>query len=387
MKTLTGTLTVIAALILLATVVAPAQNASSGQIRYDSDINSGEAGVAVVLAQPRTSRPVTPSPAPTPPTPATPTPPTLPTSVSVDLVSNDLVRSLSFRSRPGSAGMVLVIPSEKTSTEDLIKINEDMNVMSRIFGKNLEENRITTARGSMFFSRGDTYGTLLGSSRGGIQSMYLQGFGALFMLKVDFPLSPSPDVQQEEKETQKAERGDPVWQETRQEMFEPGKAVRNRRADRPESKYDAEKVENLKATLIKSLKHAANIRCLKQDESVILTITGGGESAGTKISAINVTGNNQVIVEEKSADGKSTMRIVNGTELDDIGMSSPAVLVIRTKKSDIDEFAKGDLDFDKFRQRIQLLTYPLLGTADGGHRDSFSPFIQFRSTGSSNTSY
>ena len=70
-------------------------------------------------------------------------------------------------------------------------------------------------------------------------------------MKVDFPLTPPPDMQDEEKKTQKAEGGDPVWRKMRQEMYEPEKVDRRRRTDRPEEKYDAEKVENLKTTLIK----------------------------------------------------------------------------------------------------------------------------------------
>jgi hypothetical protein len=348
--------------------------------------------LATAFAQAQTSQPVTQSPTPSVPMPApnpTPSPPvlpTLPSSGSVDLAANDIFSSISFGSRTDNTGTVLVIPSEQTTTQDLITINEDMNVMSRIFEKNLEQERVTAVSSGIFIpGRRERYGALLGSSRGQIQSMYLQGFGALFLLKVDFPLSPPPDVQEEEQETQKAEQGDPVWTQIKQELYEPEKISRERRTDRPESKYDAEKVENLKTTLIKALKHAANIRSLKPDESVILTAVGSGESSSVSIvSASGAPG--QIVVVEKGPDGTKTQRVVQGNSLDaldNIGLSSPTVLVIRTKKSDIDEFAKGDLDFEKFRQSVQLLTYPLLGGADG-HGSHFSPYMQFRSTGTSN---
>ncbi len=204
------------------------------------------------------------------------------------------------------------------------------------------------------------------------------------MLKVDFPLSPPPHAQEQEQETQKVEEGDPIWQEIRQQMYEPEKLDTRRRTDSPESKYDAEKVENLKTTLIKALKHAANIRSLKPDESVILTVIGRGDVTGTTIEAARVLpGENQILIQERTTDGKMITKMVTGSSLDGIGLSSPAVLVIRTKKSDIDEFAKGDLDLEKFRQRVKLLTYPLLGGA-GGHGGHFSPFVHLRSTGSSN---
>jgi hypothetical protein len=368
MKTLTQKIIPIVTLSLLAAGVVSANNAS------DEEIQATKTDVGAMLAQAKPSQPATPAP-PTVPTP-TPTPrpailqptqPTLPTSVNEENVRSsldNLTRRLAFETRSGSSDMVLVIPTEQTKTEDLIAINEDMNVMSRIFEKNLEQDRITTMQGSIFIPRFDTIGTFLGPGTGKMQSMYLQGYGALFMMKVDFPLSPSPDVQQEQQDTEKPEQGDSVWKQTKQEMFEPEKVGSRRRTDQPEVKYDPEKVEDLKTTLIRTLKHAANIRILKPDESVILTIAGGRESTGTKIAAVTITGNNQVIVEQKDDYGKRTMRIVNGTSLDDIGLSSPTVLVIRTKKSEIDAFAKGELDFDKFRAGVQMFSYPYLGSVE-----------------------
>jgi len=340
---------------------------------------------ATAFAQAPASQPVTPSPAPSPPTPAPAPAPVQAVNQQLD----SLMSSLSFGSRSGGTGTVLVIPSEQTTTEDLLTINEDMNVMSRIFEKNLEQERVTTVTSNIFIpGRRERYGALLGSSRGQIQSMYLQGFGALFLLNVDFPLSPPPDVQEQEQETQKAEQGDSVWQEMRQQMYEPEKVDRRRRTDRSESKYEPEKVENLKTTLIKALKHAANIRSLKPDESVILTVVGKGESTGKTIAAARmIQGENQIVIVEKDAYGTKTQKVVPGDSLDaleDMGLSLPAVLVIRTKKSDIDEFSKGNIAFENFHQRVQLLTYPLLGSADG-HGDPFSSFVQLRSSGSSSS--
>jgi hypothetical protein len=335
---------------------------------------------AFTLAQ--TSQPVTPSPAPSPaPAPASPTPaaPVTPTPIvqtskqNIQTSEQNLIRQLDslvsfsnaypFGNQAGGSNMILVIPSEQTKTEDLIAINEDMNIMSRIFEKNLEQKRITTVNSNIFLpGRHNAYGMLLGSSRGQIQSMYLQGYGALFMLKVDFPLSASSEAQQQQQDTEKQQEGDSVWKQTQQEIYEPQGFNTRRQPQKQQVKYDPEKVENLKTTLIKTLKHAANIRSLKPDESVILTVAGGGQSAGTKITAINVAGKNQILVTEKRADGKSNMRIINGNALDDIGLSSQTVLVIRAKRSDIDAFAKGELDLDQFRTHVQMFTYPYLGS-------------------------
>lgn len=401
MKTLTHTIIVIIAFSLLAAGVVPARNASDEEVQAAVELQikqteleqQSRAEVAAVLAQAQTSPPAVPvtpsvlSPSPVPPIPSPP--PTEP--ASVELVANDvsnLVQSFSLGSRSGSTGTVLVIPSEQTRTENLLTINEDMSVMSRIFEKNIEQARISIARGNIYASRQDPFSMFLGGGRGGIQSIYLQGFGALFMMKVDFPLTPPPDMQDDEKETTKAEEGDPVWQQMRREMYEPEKVYRRRRTDRPEEIYDAEKVENLKTTLIKALKHAANIRSLKPDESVILTVTGSSQATSTTIEAARVLpGENQIIISEQVGDGKTRTRIVQGTSLDNIGLSSPSILVIRTKKSGIDAFAKGDLGFDQFRQRVQLLTYPHLGGAAkrGGPLDFYyNDIVRPRSTSSSN---
>jgi len=241
----------------------------------------------------------------------------------------------------GGAGTVLVIPTSEMKPEDLITIIEDMTVMARIFDKQLGQEKLRQAWFTPDIFRQDSRLA---------EAMYLQGYGALFLKKVNFPLSPQTAVQ-EEKPTQK-EEVDPVWQQMRREIYEP-QEDRRRREERPEEKYDAEKVENLKTNIIKALKHATNIRNLKPDESVILTVTGSGDS-----SIINVTGvtiaESKVIVQDKK-----TMSIVTPTLTSlprDLELSCPKVLIIRAKKSEIDAFAKGEIDLDKFRQRVQIFT-------------------------------
>jgi hypothetical protein len=275
-------------------------------------------------------------------------------------------RSMFYGSRSGSAGEVLVIPSAEITTEDIAAITEDMNIMSRIFEKNLQENHINI--NSMFFSSSDPFHVALMHGKSSTQGIYLQGYGALFLMKVDFPLSPGPQLEEEqEKESQKEKDADPVWTEFQQQMYEPGESKKEKIKNQ-EKEYDPEKVENLKTTFIKSLKHAANIRNLKPDESVILTITGSHLSSGYK-SVRTIPGRNDVIVIDKN----NKTQIITGDRIGDIGLSLPTVLVIRAKKSDIDRFAKGDLDFDQFKQNTQILTSAYLADQS----DSGNPFTGY----------
>jgi hypothetical protein len=172
-------------------------------------------------------------------------------------------------------GGVLVVPAADLKPEDLAAITEDMTVMSRIFDNKLSQARLTARRVGWY---GDymyeDYNPFLGRDSGTIEAIYLEGYAALFLMKVNFPLSPSPSPEEKEEKETEEEDIDPLWKETKQEIYAPEEADRRRRTDRQEEKYDAEKVAEMKETLIKTLKHATNIRTLKPDQSVILTVIG-----------------------------------------------------------------------------------------------------------------
>jgi hypothetical protein len=304
-----------------------------------------------------------------------------PSATNVSQVQNDInqliSRSVSLstgRRTAGTSNTVLVIPSQEIKTEEILTINEDINVMSRIFEDKLNQVRFDRSNANWSFvgSRwmSDPYGMYLGRGSNWTGCMYLQGYGALFLMNVDFPLSAPPEAEKQQEEKPEKENVDKVWEETRQQIYEPQETVRpGRGTERREVKYDAKKVENLKTTLIESLKHSSNIRILKPDESVILSITGSGVSSGKIVSMVDIPGTDQKLVTEKSG-GKQFMKVYTGSLPDDLQFSSPTVLVIHAKKTDIDSFAKGDLNLDNFRQRIKIISYPLLGENITGAKSS-----------------
>ena len=147
------------------------------------------------------------------------------------------------------------------------------------------------------------------------KAIYLDGYGVLFLMDVSFPLTAT--LQRQEKKQQSDEPADQVWKKAEQELYYPRIASRNRKSS---PGYDAKRVEEFKTNLIEALKHAANIRGLKADEWVIITVSGS-----------------------------------------QAGGSMPKVLVARAKKKEIDAFSKGALDFDQFRQKVGILISP-----DGG---------------------
>jgi len=246
-------------------------------------------------------------------------------------------------------GRVLVIPTAEIQPQDLVTMMEDMTVMCRIFDKRLEQSNLVSGR----FTTGSRIILPMPFSwdSRSTGAMYIQGYGALFLTKVDFLLSPPPEAL-EEKEIEE-EDTDPLWRQMRQEIYAPEEVGRGRSTgERPEEKYDAEKVEELKETLIKTLKHATNIKALKPDESVVLTVTGKASQSGPFVTQVYKSVNGKYIATESAGAGSGSL--------------SPTVLTIRAKKADIDAFAKGQYDFDQFRQRTQLLLYPFLGASVGG---------------------
>ncbi len=254
---------------------------------------------------------------------------------------------------------MLIIPSGEMKTEDLLNINEDMNVMSRILLKELINTDITLPSpvfGALFTSN-------YGLADNTLNCIFIQGYGALFLIKAGFPLS-APSETAEQPEEPDKEDVDSVWEQTRQQIYQPQAAsttFTNTRGS--DVKYDAQRIENLKTTLIKALKHATNIRTLKPDESVILRISGSGQSIN--IISVQKDGDQSLIIYESNGIRQLVMISEDSGDLDDYikSLSTPTVILIQAKKSDIDAFSKGEIDLEKFHQRVQIISYPLLQTS------------------------
>ena len=265
--------------------------------------------------------------------------------------------------REPAVGKALVIPTADIGAEEVARIGEDMQVMSHILVKSAAT---AMAQAEQFLAE---FGDLLTSDRGSPQAIYLQGYGALFIIETDIILSPpegmeAPDPAPPEKEVDK------TWQQARDELFSPEHT--RRRSQLPE-KYDSRRVEALKREIVKSLKHAANIRQLQQNEWVVVTVTNGRRSGGN-------AGGYGFFEYYSTNTGRSTAYggqggggfggaagfggggglgggAGRGAALGGAGAARATVMTIRAKKPDVDDFAKGKVDFEKFRQKVQIFTY------------------------------
>ncbi len=282
----------------------------------------------------------------------------------------DLGRQLSLLgaigSRQGGPCDVLVIPTDEMGTDELLAITEDLGVMTRIL-----KNTLSQAAPGAASPEGFGYGMpLLGQGPQVPQSIYIQGYGALFLMKADFPLAPGPEPEEPQEKAQDSEP-DPVWERMRREMYQPAGPEGQFPTEDTGKQYSAMEVENLKTGIVRVLKHATNIRNLASDEGVTVVIVGEAVSGGI-VSVQTLPGTNQVVV----VDAGGRTRIYKGGLPDDIKLSPPAVLSFRAGKSDIDALSKGTLDLDAFRQRIQILTYPCLaGRVDVVRPGNYGPTL------------
>jgi hypothetical protein len=278
---------------------------------------------------------------------------------------------------------VLVIPDSEVKPEELDAITQDLLVMSHILDERFREP--STIKG-MFTDFGDFFGR---DSRK-TEAIYIQGYGTLFLMEVNFTFTPPPKSQEQEDE-ETAEDVDPTWQRAKQKIFSP-RGLGGGSDFVSKEKYSAEKIDQLKTELIRTLKHAANIRNLKPDEWVILTVIGQGRQAGefyedyyrspaprtrTPRDRRSSRGEAKVGAYGGSMTGGMSMSMggmmggmagggygiggygggMGGGGYGGMGFPSVTILTIRAKKTDVDDYAKGEFDFDEFGQKVQIFTY------------------------------
>lgn len=176
-----------------------------------------------------------------------------------------------------SGSNALVIPAGEIDAGRLGEISDQMAIMSRVIDKKLAEVDMLAHGG---FRGGAVF---MGWFPGQVtQGIFLEDYGALFLTKVNVPLKPLAEPEEDEP----SDGGDPLWEETRQEMFGQRSGEKDwdsilKKFGRPRRKYDAGVVEELEDTLVRSLRLAANISTVADDQWIVITVIDDGlRSAG-----------------------------------------------------------------------------------------------------------
>jgi hypothetical protein len=250
----------------------------------------------------------------------------------------------------------LVIPKDGPDTKYLAEIEDDLVVMAHILEK------AASSRDDASRAMGIAIYSGFGAAPAP-QNLYIEGYGAVFLLNVTYPLLPPPAAKEaaETKDDTSSE-----WEEARREVSQPANpAFRYRleqtitRLDAGGEKYDADKVDDLKNNLLTALKNASHIRRLKSDESVTVVVTSSSASpAGQAFRADKATqggGGGYGSGFGRSGGGNNFGAwMATGSDHPD---SRGTRLILRAKKSDLDAFQKDKLNLDDLRKKASLIIY------------------------------
>ena len=272
----------------------------------------------------------------------------------------------------------LFIEFTPTSAEQATMMDEDLNVMTRLLEKALdqglgEDKPDVKLNLPMLFT----------SSGRSVRAVYLEGFGALFLIKVNFPVVAVAKAELKKQAKKPITEWDQVKSELKEDEQKDDEIVWT--ADPARAESEALQIEALKKILLQSLKHAANIRHLKPDEFVALSVFGSEVNGSVQIvrnaystapSAASVASSAnsskkkekgksaanegltegaepaspaivtrpgqpaELSVSDSRTGGMFTRAVVRGS-----GKAGPqgTVLTLRVKKSDVDAFAHGEV--------------------------------------------
>jgi len=238
------------------------------------------------------------------------------------------VISSGFHSPAHTERSILFIPQKPIDTNVAEQLSEDMQVMSMILEKAVDMYPATEKGPVMSLLDARGINMFLGRTLHATEAIYLENYGMIFKLKVDFPLlliggDDKPD-QEPEQDMQ-----DEVWHQNMNEL----KGLEEPTTERNDSavEFDPEKVALLRDKLIKTFKHASNIRNLSDNDRVIFVVSGhvGGQPGRFYGETANVE-----------------------------HISVPtSVMTLQAAKKDIDAFGSASMDLETFTKKVSDVVY------------------------------
>ncbi|HKX62945.1 MAG TPA: hypothetical protein VJS65_13890 [Verrucomicrobiae bacterium] len=246
-----------------------------------------------------------------------------------------------------SSSRSLAIQTSDVDREKVDAIEEDLSVMARILQKAARSLR----EDDRFNAMGLELDAAAFGSASGARNIYLEGHGALFLLRVEYPLvGPRDNTEPNPQEPPPSS----IWEEEREAFLGANQngdqetifTVRRGRSE----PYDEARVEGLKTSLLDALKHAGNIRHLAPQEFVTVVVQGGDATTST-------SGGTRVRKEKEKDKDKENRLNTDTVTTRRTSQKGESVMTIRVKKSDIDAFAAGKIDSNGFQQKATVQTY------------------------------
>lgn len=257
-------------------------------------------------------------------------------------------------------GNVLVIRSTDPEPQAEENLREDLAVMGHIF-----DNTLSDEVGLFAFSHPTAMGidVFFPAERDGIRSLYLEGYGAMFMVRVDFSLLPPPKETADQKEK---EPTDSTWEAAKRELY--GQPSNGDPTSRVANDYNEERVKKLKNALIDALRNAKNIRGLKGEEFITVCVLGqpnrlAGNSRLTGRHSNNAWRSDDYQALLKGNGGgfggggayylRTPVEVLAGED----SSAGGTILTIRVRKADVDALGSGRMTNDEFRGKASVAGY------------------------------
>jgi hypothetical protein len=268
-----------------------------------------------------------------------------------------------------------IVLTQPGTSNQVAEILEDLTVMSRLLQK-------TALRSP---SR-DNQDTVLGlqMAPGGAtrrpHPVYLQGYGALILASVRFPLLAPPESPEPEQPAATPEND---WERTRRELYgrpnkpDPMAPALERFTAKISAQYDGRLVRQLKEAVLAALKNASHIRHLNPTDTIAVAITGP-LAAPRSIATTNPKTDGSSQPAPAATPGPRTPKF-DSAPGDAIAGERPdpyvgdrktirfatrqprgsgnSTLTFTVRKADVDAAAKDQLTDEEFRKRVAIATY------------------------------
>jgi hypothetical protein len=229
-------------------------------------------------------------------------------------------------------GRPLIIRTSKVAGNTTTQLQEDLAVMSRVLEKTAADH---LGGEPAKFVAGITILALPGNR--GARTMYLEDYGAIFTLNVNVPLK--GELKSDEPESKEPKAASEEWEEARNEIFGQRRGW-SRKEKHMRREFDPKLIEEFRNSVIESLRNASNIRNLKENDWITVIIQGR---------------------ETPDHDGFMGFD-ARGVERDRVLFPPPdegqeSTVVVRVRKSDVDDFAKKKGGLEEFKRKVSIATY------------------------------
>ena len=258
------------------------------------------------------------------------------------------------------------------------QIAEDLRILSYLLSRNLER---AFAGNSPDYKLGIPM--LVTAGGHSVEASYLEGFGVVLRIRVGFPLAPSPGA----AGGPGAVQGVSEWDEARRALAgaeAPEGAIAGGdweanlgyTSGEPQ-RYDPKLVEAFKKRTLALLKNASNLRHIKPEEWIVVSITGQpgvGRQARFLSRSVSRQEQRRVTAHVKDArasdpkapgddttdEPKTTGKAPEAATLvinDVTDLARATMMTIRVKKTNADAFAAGKISEEQFAKEAQMGSY------------------------------